>query len=130
MKNTLLVFLFAITIGSAAAQKLEVVEGDLSQLSGLDKIHFEFVYDDLVIGESKPEADFVAEKSKAWDEREQGKGAEWKEHWISSRSQLYEPAFIKAFQNGPGSVRITMQNTSSCSRHIAWSPGGTVVRSV
>ncbi len=97
MKNILLSFLFAVVIGSSVAQKLEVVEGDLSELSGLDKIHFEFTYDDLVIGESKPEPEFVAEKRKAWDEREQGKGAEWEDHWITSRSKLYEPAFINAF---------------------------------
>jgi hypothetical protein len=97
MNKHFLVALMIILSNTVVAQKIMVIEGDLKLLKGQTSINVEFAYDNMIIGTETPESTFIANKKKAWDEREPGKGEEWEQMWFESRTTLYEPEFRSVF---------------------------------
>jgi hypothetical protein len=95
------IFIFsAIFSFSASGQQIKVTEGDLKSLKGTTEFAIEFTYNDMVIGDgSKSEEEYVQEIKQRWNDKQPGKGAGWELSWVEWREQLYEPAFISAFEN-------------------------------
>ena len=82
------------------AQRVKLVEGDLSALKGEQKINTEFVYDDMRVGKFDKEADYVAEKTQELNKKEPGRGDTWAKAWVNDRKSRFEPKFNELFEQG------------------------------
>jgi hypothetical protein len=96
MKNILLL-LFAWVSFTANAQKIKLIEGDLSPLKGQTEIKMEFTYDNMAVGKFKNEADYIASKKKDLNEKEAGRGDSWEKNWKDDRKDRFEPQFRELF---------------------------------
>ncbi|CAL1516986.1 hypothetical protein [Chitinophaga sp. MM2321] len=85
----------------AFAQKIKLVEGDLSPLKGEKKLNVEFTYDHLAVGKFDNEDEYVKKKTEEYNKKEAGKGDTWAKAWSSDRADRYEPKFDSLFsENG------------------------------
>ncbi|EGV42892.1 hypothetical protein BZARG_2054 [Bizionia argentinensis JUB59] len=93
--------LFAVLISSSAifSQKAKVQEGDWSNLKGITEYNLVFDYSNLEIPKFDSEEDFLEDKMSKREEKEAGKGEEFKELWFSDRENFYEPRFIETFND-------------------------------
>ena len=80
------------------AQKIELVQGDLTPLKGEKGIDFAFTYDSIMMGKGKTEAEYVAKKTADYNKKEAGKGDAWAKNWKDDREVKYQPAFTKTFE--------------------------------
>lgn len=102
MKNLLIIALLAISLGGFA-QKLKLVEGDVKALKGQTSVNTEFTYDNMTIGrKGTAEKDYLAEKTKAYNDKEAGKGDSWAQKWVSDRQERFEPKFRELFTKESG----------------------------
>ncbi|MGC3944775.1 MAG: hypothetical protein QM762_09660 [Chryseolinea sp.] len=97
--TTALIFsLLTITFITTSAQKIKVVEGNLSILKGIKSYDIRFQYDSIIIGTKTSEDDYLAKKKADWNKREAGKGDQFVAMWYDDRKKRYEPEFIKNFE--------------------------------
>jgi len=82
----------------STAQKVAIKSGSLSSLSGATELRVEYTYDNLMVGKMK-EADYIAKKTKEYNDKEPGKGDEWAKAWVSDRETRYQPRFQDGFNN-------------------------------
>lgn len=92
-----LLFAMAISLG-ISAQRIKLVEGDLSVLKSEDKINTEFTYDNMSVGKYNKEADYVADKTESLNKKEAGRGDTWSKAWVSDRKERFEPKFNELFE--------------------------------
>lgn len=86
----LLVGVVAFTMN---AQKVQIKKGNLNFLKGVKEVNVEYDYSKMGVGKFKTEKDYVDKKVKEHNEKEAGKGDQWKEAWENARSTRYEPKF-------------------------------------
>ena len=100
---TLFVFVLTLTC-QLYAQKIELIEGDLSSLKAEKSIDINFTYDSITMGgKGHPsESEYVAKKTAEYNKKEAGKGDAWAKSWKDDRESLYQPAFTKIFQQMSG----------------------------
>jgi hypothetical protein len=98
MKKALLILLVALTSASYA-QKVKLVEGDLSVLKGQKGVKTIFSYDDMSVGKFPKEADYIAKKKTEYNEKEAGSGDKWEKAWVDDRKGRFEPQFRELFSN-------------------------------
>jgi hypothetical protein len=102
MKKLLIVALMSISLGGFA-QKIKLIEGDLSALKGQTSVNTEFIYDGmLVTTKNKPEAEYLAEKTAEYNKKEPGKGDKWAATWKDDRKARFEPQFRELFNKYSG----------------------------
>jgi hypothetical protein len=90
---------FLIVASSSFSQKMTLVSGNLKEFKDVSSFDIKFEYDSMTIGPSEiPEEEYLKTKSARWEEREPGKGKVFRKMWFESRERLYEPAFIKNFE--------------------------------
>jgi hypothetical protein len=90
---------FVIFASSAFAQKMTLVAGDLKGLKGVPSFDVKFDYDSMTVGKADiPEKEYLQSVSERWEAREPGKGKVFEKIWFENRTRLYEPAFIKNFE--------------------------------
>jgi len=95
-------FSLLVLTGSAwAGTKIKVVEGDLSLMSPGQSIGLVFDYSNMTVGK-RSEADYVAEKVAEKNEKEEGKGEEWKAAWEGNRESRFHPKFVALLSKGLG----------------------------
>jgi hypothetical protein len=85
----------------ARAQKVELIEGDLSPLKSEKTIDFAFSYDSMMVGKGRkatPETEYVSKKTAEYNKKTPGKGDEWAKAWKDDRDSRYQPAFTKSFE--------------------------------
>ncbi len=87
-------FLLALTAG---AQRIKIIEGDISPLKGEKSINTDFTYDDLKIGKNLSEAEYIDKKKDEFNKKEAGRGDRWSKEWVSDRKDRYEPKFNELF---------------------------------
>jgi hypothetical protein len=87
----------ALTIATQA-QRVTLIEGNLSVLHGQTSINTKFTYDNMRVGKYSNEADYVAAKTKEYNQKEPGRGDNWAKEWVSDRQYRYEPKFNELFQ--------------------------------
>lgn len=100
----------------ANAQKVKVVEGDLSAVKGQSSFNIEFDYSDMAVGKFKKESDYIEKRRKEINEKEAGKGDSWADSWVSDRESRFEPKFLELinkystadFKKENESVKYTM----------------------
>lgn len=97
MKKQLMLFavLFCTTV--MFSQKVKVTQGDFKNLKGITAYNLEFDYSNLSIPKYKSEEEFLEDKMAKRDEKEEGKGENFKESWFADRPNRYEPKFIESF---------------------------------
>jgi len=98
MKKALLILLVGLTSASYA-QKIKLVEGDLSVLKGQKGLKTIFSYDDMSVGKFPKEADYIAKKKSEYNEKEAGSGDKWENTWVNDRKERFEPQFRELFSN-------------------------------
>src|SRR5690349_11326410 len=98
MKPLILSALVILLSISVFVQKIKLIEGDLAPLKGQKSYAIRFVYDNMKVGRSIDEKQYLDEKKTEWEAREQGKGVEFVEKWFTNRKKMYEPAFVKNFE--------------------------------
>ncbi|MFZ6012246.1 MAG: hypothetical protein ACOYXT_18030 [Bacteroidota bacterium] len=101
MKKLLTLLLVAFT-SCAFAQKVKLVEGDLSALKGQAAITTEFVYENMKVGKDLTEQDYIKEKKGKLDEKEAGRGDKWEQAWYADRKDRFEPQFRELFAKHSG----------------------------
>ena len=79
------------------AQKVKLIEGDLSPLKGQTAVKTEFTYDNMIVGKDLSEKDYIVEKKAKLDEKEPGRGDKWEKSWFSDRKDRFEPQFRELF---------------------------------
>lgn len=82
----------------STGQKIAVKTGSLAPLKGMTELRVEYTYDNMMVGKMK-EADYLAKKTKEYNDKEPGKGDEWAKMWVSDRDTKYQPRFQDGFNN-------------------------------
>ena len=71
-------FVMAVAIAVAPivvnAQRIKLIEGDLSPLKGTTALNTEFTYDNLKVGDFKNEDDYIQKKKDDYNKKEAGRG--------------------------------------------------------
>lgn len=96
MKNLSLVMLLCLSL-TGYAQKIKLVEGDVSVLKGQKAVATEFTYDNMSVGKFPKEADYIAKKKSEYNEKEPGSGDKWETAWVNDRKDRFEPQFRELF---------------------------------
>lgn len=96
MKKAFLM-LFVGLASAAYAQKIKLVEGDLSVLKDQKGVKTIFSYDDMSVGKFPKEADYIAKKKSEYNANEAGTGDKWEQAWINDRKERFEPQFRELF---------------------------------
>lgn len=109
-KIFLLLFIAAISL-PGFAQRIKLVEGSASALSGQSSINFEFTYDGVRVGKFSNEKDYIEDKKANYNKKEPGKGDQWEKDWFKDRQARYEPRFIESFNAAGYSTKQDAQYT-------------------
>ncbi|MFS4466587.1 hypothetical protein [Maribacter sp. 2210JD10-5] len=107
MKNILLLSLkitslIIVSSHFLHAQKIRTANGSLEKLKGILDYNIEFKYvdsDSMRIPKYDSERDFLQFQFNKKEKVQNGLGEKFKEEWFSNRKNLYEPAFIKSFND-------------------------------
>jgi hypothetical protein len=102
MINSLSNILFSVLLvvsTSAVAQKMNLVSGSLKEFKDVASFDIKFTYDSMIIGRGVPEKEYLDKIKNRWEVREPGKGQAFEKMWFESRAKLYEPAFIRNFED-------------------------------
>lgn len=102
MKKLILIIVLAIASGVSYAQKMKVIEGDLSALKGQTSFNSKFTYDNMIIGKDMTEKAYIDDKKTKLDEKEPGRGAKWEQAWIDDRTNRFAPQFRELFSKHSG----------------------------
>jgi hypothetical protein len=94
--------LMALISVSASAQKIKLIEGDLSRLAGETSLMAKFTYDNMGVGKFDKESDYIAKKTEEYNKKEPGRGDNWAKNWVGDRDRDYEPKFIDLFEKETG----------------------------
>ena len=101
MKKIFFVITVTMLLGFALAsqaQKTVLKTGSLEGLKGISELRVEYTYDNMMVGKMK-EADYIAKKTKEYNDKEPGKGDEWQKAWEADRDTRYQPRFQEGFNN-------------------------------
>ena len=83
---------------STNAQRIRLVEGDLSALKNEERVNLDFSYDNMRVGKYSKEADYIADKKADYNKKEPGRGDTWEKAWFDDRETRFEPKFIQLFE--------------------------------
>jgi hypothetical protein len=95
----LLVVAIAATSITASAQRIKLLEGDLSVLKGQKSINTEFTWDNIKVGSYDKEADYVQKKTDDYNKKEAGRGDTWAKAWESDKMNRFAPKFNELFSD-------------------------------
>ncbi len=63
---------------NVSAQKLKLIEGDLSILKNEKSINTVFTYDNMSVGKYDKESEYISKKKDDYNAKEAGKGDKWR----------------------------------------------------
>ena len=90
------------------AQKIKVSSGNLDFLKGVEVLNVEYDYDNMGVGKYDKEADYVADKVSDYNDKEPGRGDNWRESWIADREERFEPKFEELINNSLGKKNVSV----------------------
>ncbi|MDO6820311.1 hypothetical protein [Zobellia sp. 1_MG-2023] len=101
-----------VVSANSFAQKMKVSKGDIKNLKDISAYTLEFDYSNLEIPKYDSEDDFLEDKMAKREEKEAGKGEEFKKSWFADRQDRYEPKFIESFNKrfDDGEVSVSMED--------------------
>jgi hypothetical protein len=88
---------FVVISFGTQAQKVTLLEGDVSALKGQTTIQVTFTYDSMLIETNTPEQEFIRTKKAELELKQAGLGARWEKSWTEDRKWKLEPAFKNMF---------------------------------
>lgn len=112
-KLSALFLLVGLVAFSMNAQKVQLKKGSLNFLKGVKTVNLEYDYSTMGVGKYKRESDYVNEKVKKYNADEPGKGDKFKEGWISSRSNRYQPKFEELINKELGKTGMKLSDDMS-----------------
>jgi len=99
MKKVLIsVMIFAtLVFSTSCGSVVKYKEGDKakSYMQGVDKILVKFDYSAVKVGKFATEAEYMEKRMAEIDEKEPGKGDEWKVKWEEQKDSVFAHQFIK-----------------------------------
>ena len=101
MRKLLVIFLVSACTATVA-QKIKIIEGDLSALKGQTAIKTEFTYDNMMVGKDLTEKEYLSDRKAKFNEKEPGRGEKWEKAWIDDRKDRFEPQFRELFAKHSG----------------------------
>lgn len=100
-KKTITIFSFALLLlclESTYGQVFKTEAGSLEALSGIDRYKVVFEYaEDLKIPKYASEEAFLEAHAQKKDKKELGSGEDFKNQWITNRTEQFEPKFVQEF---------------------------------
>lgn len=96
MKKILTFTTFCLLSMSFYAQSITLTSGSLDPLKGEKVIKFEFTYDEMIVGKLT-EQEYVDKKVADYNNKEAGRGDEWRKNWVEDRGNRFEPKFLELF---------------------------------
>ncbi len=93
-----LLCLCLLALNIATAQKVKLLEGDLSALKNEKTINTEFSYENMKVGKFNDEKEYIEKKKEEYNKKEAGKGDTWAVAWVDDREQRFEPQFNELFE--------------------------------
>ncbi|TDX02273.1 hypothetical protein [Dinghuibacter silviterrae] len=103
MMKSLLFLVCTLAFVAVSAQKVKLIEGDLSALKGATSINTRFVYENITIGKNEEkESDYITRRRSEINAKTPGKGDSWAEDWVNDRKNRYEPRFNDVFNKESG----------------------------
>ena len=97
MKKTILFSILFFGMLFSSFSQVVLKSGNLKTLKGEKNIKIEYDYSNIAIPKFNSEKEYVDSKVKDYNEKESGKGEKWKESWINSRKERYQPKFEELF---------------------------------
>jgi hypothetical protein len=97
--KTILATLLVLGVTAVQAQKIKVINGDLSFLKGQSEVLLEYDYSEMSVGKFDKEEDYVNKKVTEYNEAEAGRGDTWKDNWEGDREGRYHPKFEELLNN-------------------------------
>jgi hypothetical protein len=91
-----------MALGSVNAQKVKLLEGDLSAVKNEKTINTEFSYENMKVGKFDKESEYVDKKKEEYNKKEAGRGDKWATQWVDDREQRFEPQFNELFEKTSG----------------------------
>ncbi|MDP4213755.1 MAG: hypothetical protein Q8918_08775 [Bacteroidota bacterium] len=101
MKNSKWLLLMALILTTATAinaQKVKLIDGDLSPLKSEKSIVLAFSYDPMKVGKFDRDGDYVSSRKQDLNSKEPGRGDTWANSWVADRAARYEPKFTELFE--------------------------------
>jgi hypothetical protein len=103
MKTKLsLIILMVVFTSTTFAQRIKLIEGELTPLKGISSFQTQFTYDNMMVGKDMSEKEYIADKKGKLDEKEPGRGDKWEKAWVDDRKERFEPQFRELFAKHSG----------------------------
>ena len=101
-KTLSLASLALLVAAGIQAQKIKVIEGDISMLKSEKSINTAFTYDNMKVGKFDKESEYIDKKKSEYNSKEPGHGDTWAKAWVDDRANRYEPKFNELFTKSSG----------------------------
>lgn len=99
LRLTLAIAACSIAANTAIAQRIKLKEGNLAAVKGTTEFNVRYDYSNMTVTtKNKPEAEFIENKKKDYNEKEAGKGDKWAESWVADREKRYAVQFKEEFE--------------------------------
>lgn len=102
LKSGAILALGLMATGAVNAQKVKLIEGDLSAVKNEKTINTEFAYDNMKVGKFDKESEYVEKKKEEYNKKEAGRGDTWAVRWVDDREEKFEPQFNELFEKTSG----------------------------
>lgn len=112
MKKPSVLIILALLISSSIFAQTQAKKGNYKFLKGESSLNIQYEYSDMTVGKNLTEEEYVNENVAERNEDEAGKGDKWKEGWISSRNDRYEPKFESLLNKSMEKTGITATEDS------------------
>lgn len=110
MKQFITAALLSLSL-SGFAQKIDLVEGDLTSLKGQTSFSLEFTYVNTGVGKFDKEADYVKQKQDELNKKTPGKGDTWAKEWEDDKEGRYKSQFKELFESKCVPIKTGSQYT-------------------
>lgn len=100
MKKALLFTLLTLWVGVAMGQKIVKKSGNPAILNGQTVVNVEYDYSSFGVGKFATEQAYLDSKMQEYNEKEAGKGDQFKESWFAARENRYHPKFEELINDG------------------------------
>lgn len=112
MRIVAMCFVAMIATITVYGQKI-TTSGNLGELSSIKDYKFEFLYENVQVGKFKNEDDYIEKKVKEYNDKEPGKGDQWKNAWKEDRETRYHEKFEELFNEVLAKKGVTGKRSSS-----------------
>jgi hypothetical protein len=112
----ILTAIFAAWSAVNAFGGVKLTSGSVDFLKQEKQVNVEYVYDGMTVNPDRKdlpremaEKDFIAKRVAQFDEKQAGRGESWRERWINSRADSYEPSFCDGLNQRLSAKKIDLQ---------------------